>query len=911
MADAGYDVAIGDTSDSLPEAASELAASEAAPTTSSGRSRTPRAQRPPRPAAPAVRSGVATSGGGGDDGSTYRDPEETSVSVFSSPMRDDGREHQPTANGSSFPALDIAPIPIEDTDDTGALLRGIDDELGGAAAGHWVVNRSEGDPTSQVIVDNRTAINVNIQAGASTHDSNREQLELENSALRAQAVDAAAAAAQLAQQVSAQQQEAAAFRDHVAGQHSAVVDSVRSATVAEAETLHSAIVDRIRSETVAEAESRHAAAMSSSGAEAEARIQAIRDELSRAVATAESARHEAEQTLLRERSDFESLSARRSYEINEYKREVATSKQELGKAHLRIDELQVSVARAEGRASELESSVVQRCKAEHQRACEYYREAYKRELQDKLGKLDGQQAQTLSGIIKKLRGEVEDLTERVQEGEELMAKKTARCEELERENVILTREARKARSDTSSGGAGEIADLKAKITDLRARIRSLEHDVAERDKVIGGAHTETANLSLKIGDLRRQLDHANDKLAKAEKDMRELGDQRKVELREHTAQIRALTEERGRLAQRPPIPSRMTASSGSPASGASIERQYNADWYSVAPGGGRTQVAPSANSGSNHSPTPHDSVSQVSQPAARRPSDSLSISASTVQASARSAAAPSAAPSAPRSSTSQQAAQQQPAAAAGEQRRSSRRSGGDRDDSSDGGSSRRRRRSRRSRRRRSSSGSSSGSDTRHKEGDSVNVPKLPTQACELRAWKQQTFHSIKACAKNGSKAWKWIKEVEEEGSKISDFAKSGRGLSKLDNKLCYALHRLLGSSSSLAQQVHQRDQEWQNEHSEPLNGRQIMWIICDYLSVSSQRRKVYGLKDLESVAYRGDTLGDMETFLCRWTDVLTSMEERPSELQLRDIFLDQVRKSRSELTPFVRDYENADEGNYF
>ena len=58
-------------------------------------------------------------------------------------------------------------------------------------------------------------------------------------------------------------------------------------------------------------------------------------------------------------------------------------------------------------------------------------------------------------------------------------------------------------------------------------------------------------------------------------------------------------------------------------------------------------------------------------------------------------------------------------------------------------------------------------------------------------------------------------------------------------------------------------------------------------------------------------MGDMETFLCRWTDVLTSMEERPSELQLRDIFLDQVRKSRSELTPFVRDYENAEEGAYF
>ena len=168
---------------------------------------------------------------------------------------------------------------------------------------------------------------------------------------------------------------------------------------------------------------------------------------------------------------------------------------------------------------------------------------------------------------------------------------------------------------------------------------------------------------------------------------------------------------------------------------------------------------------------------------------------------------------------------------------------------------------------------------------------------------------MQACAKNGDKAWVWIKATEGEKSKLDDFAKSGSGFSSLDNKLCHALYSKLSSSSSLMQRVQQQESLWQDAHGLPLKGRQVLWVISDYLSVSEQRRKVFGLKDLEGICYSGDGVSEMESFLYRWTEVLSAMEDKPSESQLRDIFLDQVRKSRTELSPFVRDFENADDGS--
>ena len=563
-----------------------------------------------------------------------------------------------------------------------------------------------------------------------------------------------------------------------------------------------------------------------------------------------------------------------------------------------MSNLTASLAAAQTKAAETEASVGTRIRAEHQRARDHFRKEYERQLQNKLSKLGVQQSgndeqiRALTEDLKSIRADREVKLEQLQDTVELLSKRDSRILEQDREIAHLRRETRKALSDTSSSTSPEASELKQKISDLKARVATLERDISAKEEEIRSTRARGDELSEKIVNLQRENRSLSDQVEKYRVEVREMGEQRRREQVEQEAAARS------RASQRPPVPSRPASPSSSAASGSSLARQYEA------------LGASSAVSGRNHSPTPADSVSQVAA-AQRNPSDSLSVSMSTSRQS-NPAASTRPAPSTT-GNTSIQAGRDADRESGRRGSDASHRRSDDGDGSSDDDRRRRDRRSRDSgahtRRRKSRSASGSDSDSRAKEAPSMTIPVVPTQASELRAWKNRVYRAVQACAKNGDKAWPWIKAVEAERSTLDDFAKSGSGFRRLDSKLCNALVTKLSSSSSLGQRVQQKDALWEDQHGLPLKGRQVLWVIFDYLSVSEQRRKVFGLKDLEGISYSGDSVSDMELFLNRWTEVLSAMEEKPSESQLRDIFLDQVRKSRTELSPFVRDYENADDGS--
>ena len=61
---------------------------------------------------------------------------------------------------------------------------------------------------------------------------------------------------------------------------------------------------------------------------------------------------------------------------------------------------------------------------------------------------------------------------------------------------------------------------------------------------------------------------------------------------------------------------------------------------------------------------------------------------------------------------------------------------------------------------------------------------IPTQASQLRKFKESVRNALNPAAINGDIAWKWVKLVEDHGTKIKDFAESHYGIYSTPDRSC-------------------------------------------------------------------------------------------------------------------------------
>ena len=184
--------------------------------------------------------------------------------------------------------------------------------------------------------------------------------------------------------------------------------------------------------------------------------------------------------------------------------------------------------------------------------------------------------------------------------------------------------------------------------------------------------------------------------------------------------------------------------------------------------------------------------------------------------------------------------------------------------------------------------------------------KVPSQSSEVNSWLNSVDSAVRACAVDGLKAWRWVREVRTSGMELKDFSRSGSAHKRLDHKLCQAILEKLGSTSPLAQHVQQQSREWEAKFDQPLTGRQVLWLVLDYFGVNDAQRVAFSTKELEATKWLGDA--HMEEFLNAWSSVYDQMKHKPDPSFVRDLFIERLRKSNRACSGIVQAYDMAPDG---
>ena len=138
----------------------------------------------------------------------------------------------------------------------------------------------------------------------------------------------------------------------------------------------------------------------------------------------------------------------------------------------------------------------------------------------------------------------------------------------------------------------------------------------------------------------------------------------------------------------------------------------------------------------------------------------------------------------------------------------------------------------------------------------------------------------------------WINEVEM-GDSLDEF-KSSRSVAgknfpnfeMLDAKIASALSKTI-QNSHFKKKVSLEEQKAQKE-GRFLRGRQIAFMVYDYLRVTGAHDTVLDYVDLFSVILHDDNVYDFDT---RWDEVLLSMSKIPSDDVLESLYKLRVRES--------------------
>ena len=145
----------------------------------------------------------------------------------------------------------------------------------------------------------------------------------------------------------------------------------------------------------------------------------------------------------------------------------------------------------------------------------------------------------------------------------------------------------------------------------------------------------------------------------------------------------------------------------------------------------------------------------------------------------------------------------------------------------------------------------------------------------------------------------WIKEVEMVDS-VDDLksSRSIRGIQipnfeVLDANIASALNRII-HNTPFKKKVSLEEQKAQKE--DPfLRGRQIAYLICEYLRVTGANDSVENYANLFTVVLRND---DIQEFDSKWDGILLSMTQIPSDDILDSLYKLRIRESEKLKTVF-------------
>jgi len=134
----------------------------------------------------------------------------------------------------------------------------------------------------------------------------------------------------------------------------------------------------------------------------------------------------------------------------------------------------------------------------------------------------------------------------------------------------------------------------------------------------------------------------------------------------------------------------------------------------------------------------------------------------------------------------------------------------------------------------------------------------------------------------------------------------------LDRRLAKALMKLSSTTGAFSTKVSQAQEAQLSECQKLLSGRQILWLIYDYLKTNDDMQLSYGLRDLQEIVWLGDA--HLTTFYNLWIDTAEKLREELSDQTMRELLLEQMKQSpmfKTDLDHFRREKGKPDHSYKF
>ena len=186
---------------------------------------------------------------------------------------------------------------------------------------------------------------------------------------------------------------------------------------------------------------------------------------------------------------------------------------------------------------------------------------------------------------------------------------------------------------------------------------------------------------------------------------------------------------------------------------------------------------------------------------------------------------------------------------------------------------------------------------RARESDKVHIQGTPT-AMDWRGWRETLRHSVLAASNRGNDALEWIMRVEVIGCTFAELANSGE-FETLDYKLHTALLNCI-PKGPLKDKI-RKAAETEIHERRAIKGRQTLFMIYEYYGGYQDAGAAATIRHLAEIRWMGDSR--MQEFLNLWDKVIRAINVPPSEVDLRDFFLSNLRQS----SVFVKELDEYEE----
>jgi hypothetical protein len=189
-----------------------------------------------------------------------------------------------------------------------------------------------------------------------------------------------------------------------------------------------------------------------------------------------------------------------------------------------------------------------------------------------------------------------------------------------------------------------------------------------------------------------------------------------------------------------------------------------------------------------------------------------------------------------------------------------------------------------------------------KELKEVKVGRFPTVS-QLEEWKYELITNVllTSCRPDNTPV-AWIREVDAMWADEEFLRESGDGWYQLDQKLAGTL--LLILPPALKRKVKTAQKKEMNTHNRPLNGRQILYKIYQFLRTNSTCANYFNIEDLQRLQYPGDDPEKVDLFLTNWIETTEGMRSTIDDKELGELLFKRIRDSKA-LSHAVQQYKSA------